>query len=413
MRRLLTASASILLVATAPAAAAPGDLDRAFGTNGRLFVEGILGGLGEDDTGLSSLSTLSDGRIVLLGTERCSLSCDPFLVLSRRTPAGAPDPTLTAGRSPGVLVVGSRDDADPKSTSLFGAAVRPDGGLVTGRTLTGTSSLVAYGPDGVAAAPVPSARPVAPEVVLPDGRVLGRAGRSLRSVVRLTAALTADPAFGAGRALVIPAGLREPLPLTVSGRGVISGSYTARGLALWRTGADAAARPTVSTVRVPLTGPGAVSSLTARQVVAARSGRAILVGTAIRARGFMPVALLARFDRTGRTEAGFGRDGVVSVSGREPAVAVDRSGRVVVATLAGRRPEPGAEIRVIVRRLGPRGVPDPSFRAKVISLGNGFATGLCLSIDPRGRILVGVGFSPTFTQGGVTLLRLQGGTSGR
>ena len=217
MRRLLTASASILLVATAPAAAAPGDLDRAFGTNGRLFVEGILGGLGEDGTGLSSLSTLSDGRIVLLGTERCSLSCDPFLVLSRRTPAGAPDPTLTAGRSPGVLVVGSRDDADPKSTSLFGAAVRPDGGLVTGRTLTGTSSLVAYGPDGVAAAPVPSARPVAPEVVLPDGRVLGRAGRSLRSVVRLTAALTADPAFGAGRALGVPAGLREPLPLTVGG----------------------------------------------------------------------------------------------------------------------------------------------------------------------------------------------------
>lgn len=45
MRRLLIASASILLAATAPAVAAPGDLDRSLGTGGRLFVEGILGGL--------------------------------------------------------------------------------------------------------------------------------------------------------------------------------------------------------------------------------------------------------------------------------------------------------------------------------------------------------------------------------
>ncbi|MBJ7457474.1 MAG: hypothetical protein JHC74_15590 [Thermoleophilia bacterium] len=406
MRRLPIAAASLVLIATGPAAAAPGDLDPSFGTGGRLFVEGILGGLGEDGTGLSSLSILADGRIVLLGTERCSLSCDPILVVSRRTPAGAPDPTLIAGPSLGVLAVPGHDDGEPESTRILGSALQRDGGLVVGRARTGASSLVAYGPDGTPVAPVPSAAPVTPDAVLPDGRVLGRSGRT---VLRLTPALAPDPSFGAGRAVVIPAGLRTPLPVIRSGRGVVSGSDTARGLALWRTDGNATTPATVSTLRIPANGPGAVSGLTARQVVAARGGRTILVGAAIRTQGFAPTALLTRFDSSGRADAGFGRDGLLRLSGREPAVVVDEAGRIVVATLAGRAPVPGAEVRVIVRRLGPRGAPDPAFPARILRIGRGYAAGLGVSIDPRGRIVVGVGFSPQYTRGGVVLHRLRGG----
>jgi hypothetical protein len=405
MRRLPIAAASLVLIATGPAAAAPGDLDPSFGTGGRLFVEGILGGLGEDGTGLSSLTTLADGRIVLLGTERCSLSCDPTLVLSRRTPTGAPDETLAAGRSPGVLAVPGHDDGAPESTRILGWALRSDGGLVVGRARTGAASLVAYGPDGTGALPVPSAVPVTPDSALPDGRVLGRTGRT---VVRLTPALTPDPTFGAGRAVVIPAELRTPLPVIRSGRGVVSGSDTARGLALWRTEANGEGRPTVSTVRVADSGAGAVSGLTARQVVAARGGRTILVGAAIRARGFAPTALLTRFDSSGQGDTGFGRDGLLRLSGRDPAVVVDDTGRIVVVTLAGRVPVPGAEVRVIVRRLGPRGAPDPGFPARILRIGRGFSSGLDVTIDPRGRIVVGVGFAQTYGRGGVVLHRLRG-----
>lgn len=405
MRRLPIAAASLVLIATGQAAAAPGDLDPSFGTDGRLFVEGILGGLGEDGTGLSSLTTLADGRIVLLGTERCGLSCDPTLLLSRRTPAGAPDATLTAGPSPGLLAVPGYDDGDPESTRILGWALRSDGGLVVGRARTGTASLVAYGPDGTGALPVPSAVPVTPDSALPDGRVLGRTGRT---VVRLTPALTPDPTFGAGRAVVIPAGLRTPLPVIRSGRGVVSGSDTARGLALWRTGANGEGRPTVSTVRVADSGAGAVSGLTARQVVAARGGRTILVGAARRAQGSAATTLIARFDASGQTDERFGRSGLLRLPGRDAAVAVDRSGRIIVATLTGRTAFPETDARLIVRRLGPRGAPDPSFRVRALRLAGGYAGGVGVDVDQRGRIVIGVGFSPRTTPEGVVLHRLRG-----
>lgn len=395
----------MLLVVTAPAVAAPGDLDRSFGTGGRLFVEDVLGATGDDGTGLSSLRSLSDGRIVLLGTERCGLSCDPTLLLSRRTPAGAPDATLTAGPSPGLLAVAGYDDGDPESTLIHGSALRGDGGLVVGRRRPGASSLVAYGPDGTAGGPVASALPVAPDSVLPDGRVLGRTGRS---VVRLTVALTPDPTFGTGRSVVIPAALRRPVAVVRSGQGIVSGSHTARGLALWRTDADGASHPTVSTVRVALRGAAAVSGLTAREVIATGGGRSILVGAGTRARNRAPVTLIAGFGSSGRADEGFGRGGLLGLSGRDAGVAVDRSGRIVVATLTGRASEPATRSRLIVRRFGPHGAPDPSFRPRALRLAGGYAGGVGVSVDLRGRIVVAVGFSPLTTPGGVVLHRLLG-----
>lgn len=215
-----------------PAAGAPNDLDASFGTGGRLFLDNILQGLGEDGTELSALRVLADGRLVVSAYERCSLSCPPALVLARYTPAGAPDPTLAAGEAPGVLRISGGSGVDsPERDTLIGVALAPDGGAVTGRSTTAGGSMQRFDPRGAAGSPVLTSRPIVPGALRPRGQLLGLADRH---VLRLTSQLVADPAFGGGQAVVLPAALtRRERPSRRPARS----SAAARIATGWRSGA--------------------------------------------------------------------------------------------------------------------------------------------------------------------------------
>jgi hypothetical protein len=394
---LLSIVATLSVVA--PVAATPGEPDRSFGTNGSIFVENVLVGLGEDGTAFSAIDSLPDGRFLIRGTERCSLSCGPTTFIARYSEDGTPDATLR-GSPFGVLRVPGGDLGAP---TVLGSALRSDGALVVGRAEAAEGSLTVYDPNGVPGPPVAAPFAITPQTVLGDGRVLGR---TPSGVVRLTRELNVDATFGAGRPVTVPAGLSGFLPPFISGRSIVVGGDTRTGLALWRTDA-AGLSSSLFTVRIPFRG---ATTRGVRQAFAAGHGRAVVASVVADRATNRASILMVGFDAEGRLDRFFGRDGFVRLPGDDVRTAVDEQRRIVVVALSpatvGGGPLRG--IRVIVRRLGPRGAPDPSFRTRVIRLPKGFTGGFGTTIDARGRILVGIGFASEFTKGGALIYRLRG-----
>jgi uncharacterized delta-60 repeat protein len=115
--------AAMLIAGATTAAAAPGDLDPAYGTGGKTTVD-----FGGDD--LVEASVLqSDGSLVTVGDTAPGTGGDDMAV-SRLTPSGAPDPAFGSGGKATIDFTGGDDKA-------LAVALQPDGKIIVAGQTTG------------------------------------------------------------------------------------------------------------------------------------------------------------------------------------------------------------------------------------------------------------------------------------
>jgi uncharacterized delta-60 repeat protein len=99
--RAATMATVVALLAAAPAAAAPSDLDTAFGTGGIALQAGI-------QTGALAVAAAPGGKIVVAGTD---LSDGQKIAVARFDRAGHLDPTFDPAGTPGIASVAVGDNA--------------------------------------------------------------------------------------------------------------------------------------------------------------------------------------------------------------------------------------------------------------------------------------------------------------
>jgi uncharacterized delta-60 repeat protein len=386
IRRALILAAAAIAVAAAPALAEPGDLDPTFGDRGRVDSHAILQGFGGEDETLDGVSILPDGRIVLMGTERCAMACRDKVV-TRLTASGRPDRSLSVTPEPGVFTVRVANDPEILDDWVYSVALRPDGGLL----VTHATEIRPVAPDGSPEPPVATWGPL----------VIGTVARSAyarldRSIVRLTPSLTVDGSFAP---LALPDGVgKYPAPV-VAAHGALHVAGVGPGaLALWRAGLDGGA-PTFGVMPLPPT--DRLRTYRPDQTLVGPRGQTVVVASA-----FTPTSatLLAGFTADGAPDPAFGRGGIVRVAGLGEA-AFDARGRIVVATMA----PGGKRKRIVVRRYGSSGSADRAFGTRGLVLGTGYSDRAHVAIDRRGRIVVAAPFGRwNGARPSVTLFRLGG-----
>lgn len=319
-----------MLLLLAPAAAAPGDLDPSFGTEGIVLTP-----IGSYGSAAAAVLLQPDGRIVLGG------SSDSLATLARYLPNGSLDPSYGSGgivRGPWESVSGGALQADGKvllaGYAQFGgggdfrfSVVRfdPDGSLDT-----------TFGTSGRASGPRGFATGIA---VQPDGRIVlvgwDNAGGFI--LTRLSSDGTFDSTFGTNGVVRTRIGdSAEAGAVAVQGDGKLVAAGTSRPtdqsslrvLALARYLPDGTLDPSfgsngTSTAAV-VTGAVSVSSM-----VLQPDGRIVVGGRLDDQIG------VARFLPDGRLDTSFAADGVVTTpvgsSASGNGVALQADGRIVVA----------------------------------------------------------------------------------
>lgn len=398
--RLLTAAALAAgLCIPAAAGAAPGDLDATYGTGGIVFDPTILAGLGEDETGLIDVTALQDGGAVARATERCGMECV-------ERPVRWYSPTGDRVSAPPAASSGAR--ALEESWQI-GSAVAADGSvrLLIGRA--GGQDLLTLARGGAWITTVPAEVAAVPAAVDEDGSVLA-VTTSPRSLVRLRPDGALERAFGVNGAEAVPASATQIAG--VAPGSVIRVAVTTRdGVALWRLRGDGTPIGVPSRVAVARW-RGADALTTGRGGLAVgRSGAAMIVGTTLRrtaAGGMRQAAAIVAFRANGSPDRRFGTRGVMVLTRSEAAVAVQRNGKVVVATTDsfGR----GGSARPLeVWRLNADGSPDPSFGPVRIPTSGRRPGAPSVGLDAAGRVLVGASAMGEYGHSGLLLARLRGG----
>lgn len=389
------------LIVPFAAQAAPNDLDRSFGAGGVVLDRSLLGGLGEDGTGFRSLDVLGDGRAVVQMTERCSQECVQ-LAVARYTEDGRPDPAL-AGRPIGVV----RPGPVTYESQTTGAAVAPDASVRVGYA-TPHPALTEVSPSGAVGEARPTADIVRPEVLRADGTLIARLGLHGRTLVRMRADDSPDPAFGRDGRRAIPAGVRAVAGV-VAGNALRVGGIGTRGAVLWRVSTNGTGPGRVT--QVPVGGLAEWSPLPGSFAVNA-AGRSLQVAqVSYRPAGGGPLlrrSAVAVFLPDGRVDHAFGDRGVLRIRDLAVGAALQANGKVLLAT----RPSASdfAPRPLTVRRINPDGSPDPSFRpARVPSGGMGSVGAAAAAADGQGRIVVASGVMREYGDSGLVLARLRGG----
>jgi hypothetical protein len=412
MRSKLVIAAAMLLVAglvPGAARAAASDLDRSFAAGGLRFVDNVFPGLGEDGTGMSGMRRLSDGRLVVLGTQRECMGCFSQVV-ARYTPAGDPDVTFGNPSAPGAVRYLGLDDYGDGSMGT-GLAVRRDGGLVLGYDGGPLGPrLVSVPADGISPLTVtPISAPMRPEAILPDGRVLALSGDR---VVLLRTDLTPDPALGGGAGVAIPHSVGTVVGLAATGNAVLVAGADRTGLTLWRVPlrGGSAVLSRVPFPRPPTGGPLALRAGRGQVLVGADGRALVAVRVVSRApdESLVRRTVLGAFDRTGRVDRPFGVGGALLVSSEDTRIAVQSNGKVVVVSSPFVLTA-GARTRLLVRRFDAAGRPDPSFRPRRVATVAQTFYGFDVVVDGRGRIVIAGAAFTTFGHSGVLFVRLQGG----
>ena len=392
---LLLAFASVL-VAAAPAAAAPGDLDPSFGSGGtrdipsssmavqpdgklvvvkgdgvrRYNADGTLdtsfaGFTHRDRVGFNGVAIQPDGKIVAVGTDLSGSAG----VAVRLNGDGSFDNTFGwRWWKPGGL-----------SASAFDVAIAPDGGVlvsgeygddcefstcwpsayVTRLTSSGEAD-AAFGQNGVATVDAAAGKSVETAAALDvqsDGKIVlaghfsdftaGDAGL----VARLDSGGTLDPSFGSG--------------------GITTVEFADGGTHLTDVEVDTADRINVA-------GEGDNSTTGPRQLVAGR-----LLGDGSGDPGF---------GNGGWYVTGFTYGGDARGAGDGTTLAIDGSGRVLFSGAMNLGPTSGAGEDIAVVRLGTDGQPDSTFGnggVALHSLGAEHEEIRTMARQPDGRILVG------------------------
>ncbi|MBN2351538.1 MAG: hypothetical protein JXD23_03140 [Spirochaetales bacterium] len=292
-----------------------GSLDRGFGAGGMTPVYG-----GASSQSFNAVAVQTDGRIVTAGYS--GTGPDGDFLLMRFLPDGSRDPSFGEN---GVVLTDFGASAD----AAFALAIQPDGKIVAG------GETARRGPP---------------------------ASGSDFALARYTAGGRLDPGFGVGGKTVteITSADDRITSLALAPDGTI----VAAGYAGYGRGADfALARYDAGGRLDPAFGNGGL------RLASAGPGDDVLRSVAVRPDGDIVAAgysfdgarnriTLAGFLRSGRTDPGFGENGVIIVAAGAGdsygyAVVLGRDGAVVVAGSA--RGERGEEMSVV--RLGPGGMP--------------------------------------------------------
>ena len=191
---LATGAAAMLSATTAPAYAAPGELDPTFGTAGRVVVD-----TSPANAGFTAVAVQPDGRIVAAGILQTSPNAGLVVRLNRD---GSLDPTF-----------GTRSRGLGPVDHLSSVAIAPDGKIVVAGDV-GTNGAVwrldpdgtpdpTFGTNGVRVVDTNGAESLADVIVQGDGRIVAAGSSELAqynvmTVLRLTDKGDFDPSFGGG-----------------------------------------------------------------------------------------------------------------------------------------------------------------------------------------------------------------------
>ena len=330
-----------LLAAPGPASAAPGDLDPAFGTGGRVTTD-FGGGFAD----AYAVARQRDGKIMAVGHTTVAVGDD--FALARYRKDGSLDLTFGMGGTVttdffGVFdhanaVALQRDGRIVAAGSAFSGSLPGHNDFALARYRTDGSLDASFGTGGKVTTSVGSFSVAWAVAVQRDGRILAAGVASSRfALVRYSRDGTLDPSFGTGGMVTtdIPGGDEDIFGLAVQrdGRIVVAG-FASGDFALARYRPDGTLDPSFGTGGIVTTDFGGFAYASA---VALQPGsRIVAVGRAVSTAipGDDDFAL-ARYRRDGTLDATFGSGGRVTTDfggvDEAFAVGVQRNGRIVAA----------------------------------------------------------------------------------
>jgi uncharacterized delta-60 repeat protein len=418
--RLAAGVAALVLCLAAPAfaAAAAGDRDPSFGTNG--FT--VLDDPAKDNDLLLDLVLLADGRILGGGIRGNS---EGFL-LARFNANGSPD----AGFGSGGIIALPYSGMDGQTRGISRLDAQPDGKILAaglGQSTTDAFAIARFTADGsgldpgfnggaplvfqVASGPSDALDVAAAPAgkVVAVGQIKPMTGARV-AVVRRTATGGLDTSFGSGMSyeavIDIPGSGSETayaVEVLADGSMLVGGQSTLGAFLLKLTDAGAL-DPDFGSGGIAIHDLGSAAVPSGRIVDIQRlpDGRILATGASAAPGGARTELFVARFTAGGDLDATFATGGVLR---RDPTVADDEGsalsvlpdGKIVIAGFRGLEGPSGSDVWLL--RLRPDGALDPNFgsggetTASAVPSDDG-AYGL--AIDPLGRaVIAGDAFDPT------------------
>ncbi len=433
------AAASVLgCVVIAGALAASGDLDKSFGSGGKVLTD--FGSAGPDDA--HAVAVQPDGKIVVAGYTRKNGTGDLDFALARYTTSGELDSSFGSG---GIVETDLGSGSDDLAEAV---AVRPDGKiLVAGSTNPDPASnawdfaVVRYTPSGTLDSTFGSGGVVTTDLgsnfdfahamaLQPNGKIVV-AGSSQKAgqhgydfaVVRYTPSGALDRSFGSGGKVLTDLGPASDdeasaVALQQDGKIVVAGGTSKPGTcagssAPWTCPDFALVRYTThgsldtsfgsgGKVRTDL-GSGSVDW--ALGVAVQPNGKIVAAGSrqlgSCAGPGNCSDIALVRYKRSGRLDRSFGSSGKVltdiSVSDEAAAVAVQKDGKIVAVGGTFTPGSPSGTTKIAIVRYRTSGALDTTFGSggKVVTdLGTDLDEwAAAVALQKNGKIVVAGGAS--------------------
>lgn len=414
-RRALAALVAVTtLTVSAPAGAAPGDLDAGFGASGKVTLD--FGGIDR----ATHVALMPDGRIVTIGVTSAGGSQD--YAIARFGADGTPDATfgtggkVTLGTGPGVDDIGG------------GIVVLADQRVVVAGTGNASVDFVAmrlgvnggvdssFAGSGSAVVDFGGTDAMNQMIILPDGRLVLVGGTSANAgdfaVARLNADGSADASFGpGGKRTVDFGGADEAVAVAAQADGklvVVGRGGSGKNMAVARLNVDGTPDMgfgTAGKASVDLGGDEVANGVVVQadgRLVLAGSTSAVGGGDYALARLTASGAIDSTFDGDGFATAGFGAANETAL-----ALAQQQNGRLVAIGNAGTAND------LIAARFAADGSVDGAFGSNgsvAISYGTGqFEYDGDIAIAADGKLVI-VGSTDPFRggTGDVAVARLQG-----
>jgi uncharacterized delta-60 repeat protein len=414
------------VVLSPPANAAPGDLDRGFGVEGKVTTEFVGGG-----AEATSVALQPDGKIVAAGSVVTGSS--QVFALTRYNADGSLDSSFGTG---GKTTTDFAGDFDVASA----VALQPDGKIVaTG--FTGVSdtdrvdfALARYNSDGTLDSSFGTGGRVITDfargadladamALQPDGKIVvagitftpSRLGDM--ALARYNPNGTLDSSFGAGGEVTTDFGDHDgafAVALQPDGK-IVAAGFTAEDFALARYTSDGTLDPAFGAGGKVTTDFG-TSDDDATAVALQADGKIVAVGGRIPSTSVTRDFALARYNPDGSPDPSFGTGGKITTDfagayDLAEAVALQPDGRIVAAGLSGVFAQNLFDFALA--RYNPDGSPDPSFGTggKVttdFSSGNDAVSGVAL--QPDGKI-VAAGLATIGSSQDFAVARYEGGAA--
>jgi uncharacterized delta-60 repeat protein len=392
IRRPAAVAASVFALvqgAAVPAAVTDGELDPAFGTEGRvstLFSGGSFA---------RAVAVQPDGKIVAVGAAAGPSVTGEFAV-ARYEPDGSLDLGFDDDGLVTTAIAGGGDEARS-------VAIQPDGKIVVAGTdsrlrvavvryLTDGSLDPGFGGDGIVRSDLTPGEDIGYDLAIQaDGRIVvaGSAGTGAWfAVLRYRQSGQLDPSFGdGGSVLLARGGTARSLALQPDGRIVVTG-YDGWGLVVARLRPDGSPDATFGRNGIV---DRAVTEILPLAVAIQSNGRIVVAGDY----DIFRVGI-ARFTRTGRLDTSFHHDGVRSLrfgDGEKAftGLAIQPDGRIIAAGHAGPH-EYGDPVvpRILIARFERDGGLDGTWGGdgRVSTTFPGGAAAHGLALQPDGKPIV-------------------------